>query len=54
LNKFKDYFRAFIGFSVYLVMGILFKKYKREASGTEMIPNRSFWLELPGNIKVFT
>jgi hypothetical protein len=38
--------------AVYLIVGILFMKYKNNASGIEIIPNSSLWIEMPGNIKV--
>jgi hypothetical protein len=37
---------------IYLVAGILFMKYKRGATGKEVIPNVEFWSSLPGLIKV--
>lgn len=35
----------------YLVFGALFMKYRRGASGLDLIPNREFWMEVPGLIK---
>jgi len=36
---------------VYLVAGVLFNKFKRQASGVELIPNVGFWTSLPGLVK---
>eukprot|EP00048_Salpingoeca_helianthica_P006783 m.102585 g.102585 ORF g.102585 m.102585 type:complete len:288 (+) comp14122_c2_seq1:35-898(+) len=36
---------------VYFVGGMVFLKYKRQASGREMVPNVEFWSSLPGLIK---
>jgi hypothetical protein len=36
---------------VYLVAGILFNKFKRQATGVELIPNVGFWTSLPGLVK---
>jgi len=36
---------------VYLVAGVLFNKFKRQASGIELIPNVGFWTSLPGLVK---
>jgi len=38
-------------FVVYCVAGVLFMKFKREASGTDLIPNKDFWFSLPGLCK---
>ena len=38
---------------VYLVGGVLFNKFQRGATGKELVPNYSFWSELPGLVKVF-
>lgn len=40
-----------VGGVVYLVGGILFNKFKRQATGVEIIPNVGFWTSLPGLIK---
>lgn len=37
--------------AVYLIVGILFMKFKNNASGIEMIPNSGLWRDVPGNIK---
>jgi 1,2-dihydroxy-3-keto-5-methylthiopentene dioxygenase len=36
---------------VYLVAGVLFNKFKRQATGIELIPNVGFWTSLPGLVK---
>jgi len=35
----------------YIVGGIIFNKFKRQAHGLELIPNVEFWTSLPGLIK---
>lgn len=45
-------FSFFVLLVVYLVAGILFMKYRRGATGKEVIPNLEFWSSLPGLIKV--
>ena len=45
-------FSFFVVLVVYLVAGILFMKYRRGATGKEVIPNVEFWSSLPGLIKV--
>merc|ERR1719494_342868 len=42
---------TFVLLIIYLVCGILFNKYKREKTGSEMIPNKEFWSKLPGLVK---
>ena len=37
---------------VYLVAGVLFNKYSKGASGKELIPNVSFWIDFPLLVKV--
>ena len=38
---------------VYLICGILIKKFKMGAEGlTEMVPNYAFWADIPSLIKV--
>ncbi|XP_071108522.1 cation-dependent mannose-6-phosphate receptor-like [Haliotis cracherodii] len=36
---------------VYLVGGITYNKYRRQATGREVLPNSSFWGALPGLVK---
>ena len=45
-------FSFFVILVIYLVSGILFMKYKRGATGKEVMPNIEFWSSLPGLIKV--
>lgn len=44
--------RFFTVVIVYVVCGVLFMKYKKGASGRELIPNYTFWSTLPVLIKV--
>jgi len=37
--------------ALYFVVGILFLKFARNASGVEMIPQHDFWFSLPGLVK---
>lgn len=37
---------------VYLVGGIIFNKYRKGATGKEMIPNVNFWTDFPLLVKV--
>lgn len=37
----------FVFASLYLIVGVLTKKYYRGAEGLEMIPNYDFWVDLP-------
>ena len=41
----------FVGAFVYFVGGILFNKYRRGMTGTEVIPNIGFWRDLPGLVR---
>jgi hypothetical protein len=41
----------FVCVFVYIVGGILFLRYAREARGIEQIPNYTFWIHIPGLIK---
>lgn len=36
---------------LYIVGGVLFQKYYRHESGWDLIPNREFWMALPGLVK---
>jgi hypothetical protein len=38
--------------TAYLIGGMIFMKFARKASGTDIIPNKQFWLGFPGLIKV--
>jgi len=40
-----------VGFSVYFIVGLIIKKVKFDAHGTDLIPNRDFWCGLPGLMK---
>ena len=41
----------FVGAFVYFVGGVLFMKYRRGASGADLIPNVGFWRDLPGLVR---
>ena len=55
---YKDFFSCIINFSLfcvitlYLGIGIAYMKLQRGARGKEMIPNYSFWSEIPALAKV--
>ena len=50
---FSSAFRFFVLAFVYLICGILIKKFKMGAEGlTEMVPNYEFWADIPSLIKV--
>ena len=50
---FSSAFRFFVLALVYLICGILIKKFKMRAEGlTEMVPNYEFWADIPSLIKV--
>ncbi len=33
---------------VYVVAFVIFNKFKRQATGIDMLPHRTFWISLPG------
>ena len=37
---------------IYIVAGILIMKFRYQATGTDIIPNKEFWLSFPLLIKV--
>ena len=37
---------------VYLIGGVLFMKFGKQASGADLMPNKQFWTGVPTNIKV--
>ena len=41
-----------LGIIVYIVAGVLLMKYRYNAAGTDVIPNKKFWMEFPLLIKV--
>ena len=48
------YFRILpLGVISYFVAGALIMKYRYNATGTDIIPNKKFWIMLPGLIKVW-
>ena len=40
--------------TVYIAAGVAFNKFRRGASGKELVPNLGFWTTLPGLVKVTT
>ena len=44
--------RCIIGVIAYFVAGILIMKFYKKASGTDIIPNKQFWIKAPFLIKV--
>jgi len=36
---------------VYIVVGVLFNKFKKQATGIELIPNVEFWTSIPGLVR---
>ena len=47
-----EFNRFFVTLTVYLIGGMLFMKYQKQASGTDLIPNKEIWISIPENIKV--
>lgn len=45
-------FRLLVLVVVYLIGGILFMKFYKKNEGSEVIPNRDFWADLPSKVKV--
>ena len=41
-----------VGFTLYFVIGIIFKSQRMGATGVERIPNIDFWRDLPSLVKV--
>lgn len=41
-----------LGFIIYFASGALIMKYHYKATGSDIIPNKTFWIMLPGLIKV--
>ncbi|XP_045168083.1 cation-dependent mannose-6-phosphate receptor-like isoform X2 [Mercenaria mercenaria] len=41
----------FVLLAVYLATGVAFNKFRRSASGKELIPNLNFWTELPALVR---
>ena len=44
--------RLIFGVASYFVVGTLWNKYRRGATGMEVIPNLAFWQDLPNLVKV--
>ena len=49
---FLSLFRTLVFIILYFVGGMLFLHFAKGASGSEMIPNITFWKAVPGLIKV--
>ncbi len=45
-------YRCIIGLITYFVAGILIMKFYKNASGTDIIPNKQLWMSAPFLIKV--
>jgi hypothetical protein len=41
-----------LGISIYFVAGVLIMKFHYNAAGTDIIPNKNFWMDFPLLIKV--
>ena len=41
-----------VGIGIYIVMGIVVMRVRYQATGTDLIPNKNFWMSLPFLIKV--
>ena len=41
-----------IGVAIYIVLGVIVMKTKYSASGVDLIPNKVFWKNFPGLLKV--
>ena len=46
--------RCIIGVVTYFVAGILIMKFYKEASGTDIVPNKQLWIKVPFLIKVLS
>ena len=40
-----------VGFVTYMIVGVIVKKFVFKSEGMEVIPNHSFWADLPGLVK---
>ena len=38
---------------MYFIVGAIIMRVKYDATGTDLIPNKNFWLELPRLLKVY-
>ena len=45
-------FRALVFAVVYVVAGVILKKFYKKKEGLDVIPNKVFWVSLPGYVKV--
>ena len=46
-------FSFIFGVGMYFIVGAIIMKVKYDATGTDLIPNKNFWLELPHLFKVY-
>ena len=46
-------FSFIFGVGMYFIVGAIIMKVKYDATGTDLIPNKNFWLELPHLLKVY-
>lgn len=46
------YCRAVLAFVIYFVVGAIIKKVQYNATGTDIVPNKDFWVLLPVLLKV--
>ena len=45
-------YRAFGGILTYFIVGAVIMKVRYEATGTDIIPNKNLWFQLPSLVKV--
>ncbi len=46
--------RVLVGIATYFVAGALIMKFHYQSTGTDIIPNKELWLQLPFLVKVMT
>lgn len=51
-NAYRYTFRALVLLVLYLVLGVVVMKFVKHQEGTELIPHKSFWSDLPFKVKV--
>ena len=52
-SKFSHYlFRCFIAFIAYCVVGMVVMRVKYDKTGTDVIPNKGLWFDIPSLVKV--
>lgn len=50
--QFFYHYRFFLAIIVYFVAGMIIRKVKYEKTGSDIIPNKAFWIGLPSLVKV--